>query len=113
MLLKELKIPPNNCQLTLLVLVMMLHYSNDNLQDGNDDLQHSESADLIKINHGNDHKSTDIENDSNLYRCNMFLDLYFPFILKLPLMETKILAISSKYLHLLWNTYLYRNSIYP
>ena len=35
------------------------------------------------------------------------VDLYFPYILKLPLMETKILAISSKYLHLLWNTYLY------
>ena len=37
---------------------------NDNLHDGNDDLQYSESADLIKINHGNDHKSTDIENDN-------------------------------------------------
>ena len=36
---------------------------NDNLQDGNDNLQHSESADLMEIDHGYDHKSTDIEND--------------------------------------------------
>ena len=36
---------------------------NDNLQDGNDDLQHSESADLMEIDHGNKHKSTNIEND--------------------------------------------------
>ena len=36
---------------------------SDNLQEGSDDFQHSESADLMEINHENNHKSIDLEHD--------------------------------------------------